>query len=42
LYRSQGVCDPAAADACPELQVIVTGSSSFELSNTITEPRTGR
>jgi len=29
-------------DAYPDLQIIATGSSSFELSNKITEPLTGR
>lgn len=29
-------------DNCPEIQLLVTGSSSFELSNSVVEPLTGR
>ena len=32
----------ACIDAMPELQIIATGSSSFDLANKIKEPLTGR
>lgn len=40
--RNIGLTLKLLADNFPEVQVIATGSSSFELSNTITEPLTGR
>jgi predicted AAA+ superfamily ATPase len=40
--RDIGLALKLLADTYPELQVIATGSSSFELSNTVTEPLTGR
>jgi hypothetical protein len=40
--RDIGLALKLLADNFPDLQVIATGSSSFELSNTITEPLTGR
>ena len=40
--RDIGLTLKLLVDTFPEVQVIATGSSSFELSNTITEPLTGR
>jgi predicted AAA+ superfamily ATPase len=40
--RDIGLALKLLVDNYPDLQVIATGSSSFELSNTITEPLTGR
>jgi predicted AAA+ superfamily ATPase len=40
--RNIGLTLKLIVDNYPALQVIATGSSSFELSNTITEPLTGR
>ena len=40
--RNIGLTLKLLADNLPDVQVIATGSSSFELSNTITEPLTGR
>jgi predicted AAA+ superfamily ATPase len=40
--RDIGLALKLLADNYPDLQVIATGSSSFELSNTIAEPLTGR
>jgi len=40
--RDIGLALKLLADNFPDLQVIATGSSSFELSNTISEPLTGR
>jgi predicted AAA+ superfamily ATPase len=40
--RNIGLTLKLLVDGLPEVQVIATGSSSFELSNTITEPLTGR
>jgi predicted AAA+ superfamily ATPase len=40
--RDIGLALKLLADNYPDLQVIATGSSSFELSNTIPEPLTGR
>lgn len=37
-----GLCIKLLVDSRPELQVIATGSSSFELANRINEPLTGR
>lgn len=40
--RNIGLTLKLLVDSVPEVQVIATGSSSFELSNTLTEPLTGR
>ncbi len=40
--RDIGLTLKLLVDTYPDLQVIATGSSSFELSNTIVEPLTGR
>ena len=40
--RDIGLALKLLADTYPDLQVIATGSSSFELSNTVSEPLTGR
>lgn len=40
--RDIGMALKLLVDTYPDLQVIATGSSSFELSNTISEPLTGR
>ncbi len=40
--RDIGLTLKLLVDTYPDLQVIATGSSSFELSNTISEPLTGR
>jgi predicted AAA+ superfamily ATPase len=40
--RNIGLTLKLLVDTFPDIQVIATGSSSFELSNTITEPLTGR
>lgn len=40
--KNIGITLKLLADTAPSLQVIVTGSSSFELSNQIIEPLTGR
>lgn len=40
--RNIGLTLKLLVDGIPEVQVIATGSSSFELSNTIAEPLTGR
>lgn len=40
--RNIGLTLKLLVDTFPDVQVIATGSSSFELSNTITEPLTGR
>lgn len=40
--RNIGLTLKLLVDNAPDIQVIATGSSSFELSNTITEPLTGR
>lgn len=37
-----GVCIKLLVDSCSQIQVIATGSSSFELANRIKEPLTGR
>ncbi|HAI73996.1 MAG TPA: hypothetical protein DCS28_03575 [Candidatus Moranbacteria bacterium] len=37
-----GVILKILVDHCPEIQIIATGSSSFELANKISEPMTGR
>jgi len=40
--RNIGLTLKLLVDTYPEVQIIATGSSSFDLSNTITEPLTGR
>jgi len=40
--RNIGLTLKLMVDAFPDIQVIATGSSSFDLSNTISEPLTGR
>ncbi len=40
--RNIGLTLKLIADNYPEIQIIATGSSSFELANTIVEPLTGR
>ena len=40
--RDIGLALKLLADTYPDLQMIATGSSSFELSNTVSEPLTGR
>jgi uncharacterized protein len=40
--RNIGLTLKLMVDNFPDVQVVATGSSSFELSNTITEPLTGR
>lgn len=40
--RNIGLTLKLAADVLPEVQVVATGSSSFDLSNKIKEPLTGR
>jgi len=40
--RDMGISLKLIADTFPDIQVIATGSSSFELSNNLTEPLTGR
>lgn len=40
--RNIGLTLKLLVDNAPHVQVIATGSSSFELSNTVTEPLTGR
>ena len=40
--RDIGITLKLLIDSCPEKQVIVTGSSALELSNSINEPLTGR
>jgi predicted AAA+ superfamily ATPase len=37
-----GECLKLIYDTCPEYKLLVTGSSSFELSNRVSEPLTGR
>jgi len=37
-----GITIKLLVDTCPDLQVIATGSSSFDLANKISEPLTGR
>jgi len=39
---SAGIILKILVDHCPEIQVIATGSSSFELANKTSEPMTGR
>jgi uncharacterized protein len=40
--RNIGLCLKLMVDNFPDVQVIATGSSAFELSNTMSEPLTGR
>ncbi len=38
----KGFCLKFGVDTYPEIQIIATGSSSFDLANKISEPLTGR
>ncbi|MBL8026791.1 MAG: ATP-binding protein [Fibrobacteres bacterium] len=40
--KNIGLCIKLITDNFPEIQIIATGSSSFELANSINEPLTGR